>query len=373
MHAQHGGAAVHHFAAPVRQHEGDGAAASLVHLPQFPDLPGHPGFVEDGPDLLDELTVGIVAPCLAPGTGVLGQGHPVAQKGRVVLFRHFREHGVQAAVHIPGEHLAVFHGFIEIQQAAPVLESQQLHDEFGEIGRLHAGVSVGPDFLLVREEGRLGLFSRHRLQDGFQVGIGAHPVVLAVAGDQGPVKAHIPALQGRHQFQFRRGEVFLLHPVAVLQERHQGILRLLVPVRMGADHRLELFPGDPFRQGLLHLVLGHVDQQIRNVEHRILFVHADVHLKGPAVFGVDDPHQGQGQTGPLVLLDAPVVMGAEIHHPVLFMDRVPLQVQPGRIDVGAHDLQSLMDRFPADHRQDAGLALLVPVHLVPGLQLARLI
>ena len=55
VHAEHGGAAVHDFRAPVGHHEGDGAAAALVDFAEFADLPGYAGFVEDGADLLEEF------------------------------------------------------------------------------------------------------------------------------------------------------------------------------------------------------------------------------------------------------------------------------------------------------------------------------
>ena len=201
-----------------------------------------------------------------------------------------------------------------------------------------------------------------------QIGIGTHPVVLAVGGNQGTVESHIPALQGRHQFQLGRGEILFLHPIGILQQFQQGIPGLFVPVRMGADDGLELLAGNAFRQGLLHLVLGHVDQKVRNVEHRVLFIHADVHFDLASVLCIDHTHKGQGDAGPLVLLDAAIIMGAEVHHSILFVDRIALQVQPGGIDMGAHDLQALMHRFFADDGQDAGFSLLVPVDLVPGFQ-----
>ena len=78
-----------------------------------------------------------------------------------------------------------------------------------------------------------------------------------------------------------------------------------------------------------HLVLGHVDQQVRNVKDGIIFVHADIDLELLAFLRIDDAAQGQGNAGPLILLDAAVVMGTEVDKASCSWTGLPLRSRRG--------------------------------------------
>ena len=111
-----------------------------------------------------------------------------------------------------------------------------------------------------------------------------------------------------------------------------------------------------------------MDEEIGNVEYRVAIFQADIDFHFSAVLGVYDADQSERNAGPLVLLDAAVVMGAEVYDAFLFMDRVCLEVQTRGVDVGADDLDAFMDRFFTDDGQDDGLILLVPVYFVACFQ-----
>ena len=85
MHGEHGGAAVYHFCAPVRHHEGDGAAAALINLAELADLPADTGFIENGTDLLQEFRIRIIAAGLAASAAILGEIDAIAKEGSIVL------------------------------------------------------------------------------------------------------------------------------------------------------------------------------------------------------------------------------------------------------------------------------------------------
>ena len=76
--------------------------------------------------------------------------------------------------------------------------------------------------------------------------------------------------------------------------------------------------------------------------------------------------EGEGDGGPLVLLDAAVVVGLEEAEFLLLHQGVGLQVQPGVVDVGGLDADPLPDVQGADGAGDQGLAPVVEVHLGPG-------
>ena len=91
------------------------------------------------------------------------------------------------------------------------------------------------------------------------------------------------------------------------------------------------------------------------------------------VFREDDAAQGEGRAGPLVFLDAPVVVGAEVDDAVLFVDGIGFQVEAGRVDVGADDLDAGGHRFFADDGEDDGFPFLIPVDFVPRFQFGHFI
>lgn len=75
-------------------------------------------------------------------------------------------------------------------------------------------------------------------------------------------------------------------------------------------------------------------QQIGYAERRVGGVLADVHLHHLAVGGDHYAVQGQGQGCPLVVLDAAVVVGVQKREVVRLVQRVLLDVQARRVDVG---------------------------------------
>ena len=110
-------------------------------------------------------------------------------------------------------------------------------------------------------------------------------------------------------------------------------------------------------------------QQVPHGELGIPGVLPDAHGDGGAVPAHHHPVEGQGDGGPLVLLDPPVVVGLAVGQLLVLIEGVLLQVQPGGVDVGRPDDGPLVQPLPADHRQEEGLAPVVAIDLVPGLEL----
>lgn len=106
----HGYAAVDDVTAPVGHDVGDGTAAALVDLAQFPDLPGNFFFVEDAADLGHEFGVGIVAAGLAAGAGVFAQADTVAELGRILFFIGVGKDRVKGGADVGRQDFAVAQG-----------------------------------------------------------------------------------------------------------------------------------------------------------------------------------------------------------------------------------------------------------------------
>ena len=241
-------------------------------------------------------------------------------------------------------------------------------------GRLHPGHAQGADLLLVcqhadgRAAGRLG-----QVQQGLKAGVGADPVVLAVGTDHGPVQADVHGLGGGDSHQLGGEEVLLHHAVLLVENGHDRQLHPVSPRFLikgtAADKEIQLLGGHDRPHGLLGLVPRQMGQQVAHGKLRVAGVLADAHGHGGPVLQDHQAVQGQGDGGPLVLLDAPVVMGLAVGHFLVFVQRVLLQVQAGGVDVGRADDGALRQALLPDHSQHNGLAAIIIVDLVTGLEL----
>ena len=111
-------------------------------------------------------------------------------------------------------------------------------------------------------------------------------------------------------------------------------------------------------------------QEVGNAKYRIAFVVAHVHVYHGAVSFGHHAMQGQRQRYPLVVLDAAIVMRVEEGKAVALVHGVLLQVETGAVDVGAQDVQALLQRLGADVRKDERLAVHASPHLIARLELA---
>ena len=78
--------------------------------------------------------------------------------------------------------------------------------------------------------------------------------------------------------------------------------------------------------------------------------------------------QGQRDGRPLVLLDTAVVVGIEIGHVAVLIDRVGLEIETGAVDVGGGDGHAVGDGTGTDDGEQQRLAAVVGVHLVARLE-----
>ena len=377
MHGQHRDTRVDHVHAVLGAHVGDGAAAAHVHLAQLRGLEVHARAVHDAADLGHVLGVGIVAAALAAPAGELVEADAVAEQRRVLLLKHAREVGVEARAHVGGEHAAVAQRPAQRQGALLARRRHQLRDGILEIVGRHAGRAHAADLLLVGEDGAQGVL-RHALvvRQRAQGGIGADPVVVAVAQDHAPVEAQIPRLSGGDDLQFGGEQILLLQVVLILEELQHSLLHrllLLARQRFGADDQVQGLALDHLGGGLLHLILGQVDQQVGEAEHRVVLALAqgDGHLA--PVAADDHAVEGQRLRDPLVLLDPAVIVGVEVGDVPVLIEGVLLHVYPGRVDVGAHNVHALGEGLAAEDEGHEALPHPGRVDPVAGLEGAALL
>ena len=198
---------------------------------------------------------------------------------------------------------------------------------------------------------------------------------MAVGQYHAAIQSGVPGAARGHDLQLGGDEVLLLHAPVPLQNGqygplHRVLLLFLFAAALGlaADQYVQRLAVHELRCGLLHLLLGQVGQQVGDAEHRVVVALADRHLHGVAVPLHDHAVQRQGQRQPLVLLDAAVVVGIQVGQVPVLKQRVLLDVQAGRIDVGAQYVHAPLNGHAAHHEGHEALVHPLAIHPIPRLQ-----
>ena len=368
MHAQHGDTGIYGDDVPVGHVGRHSAAAALVNFAQGSDLPLHARGIQGGANMLHGLGRGIGSAGFTPGTGVLADGHTVVQGAVVPAVAGLCKIGVKGVGHVGGQAEGVGEALAQLHSLAI---AEDLHKILKGMA-LHAADAHGADLLFVRQNAHGSVLGSGQVQDGLQLGVGADPIVVAIGTQQTPVQAHLPALAGGDHSQLRSAEVSLHHAVLLVEQPHDVQLHQVTALPfqgLGAQDHVQLLAGDALGQGLLHLVGSQVDQQIGDHQDGVILILADGHGDLAAVFFTHHAVDGQGHTGPLVLLDAAIVVGLEVGDLGIFVEGLGLQVQPGRVHMGGADVGALAHRLRADDSDQEALAPVVHIDLIPGLDL----
>ena len=232
------------------------------------------------------------------------------------------------------------------------------HERFKRAA-LHAGNAHRADLFLVGEDAHGGAIRRLGVENGLELGIGAHTVVLTVAADERAVHADVARFKARHDLQLGREEVLFRDVVAVVQKRHDRehhALSALPGVGDAAGEKVQILARNDVRAVLGHLVLCEMRQQVGDRELRILWILTDDDLNGLAVLLRHDAVDFQRDGDPLVFLDAAVVMRLEKADLVLFVERDGLEVKARGIDVRRGDVRAMVERFTAHNGEHERLA-----------------
>ena len=368
MHAQDGNTRVYGDDVPVCHVGSHGTAAALIDLAQSGDLPLDTGGVQGGTDMLHSLGGGIGSAALAPGAGVLADGNAVVQHAVVPAIAGLGEVGVKGIGNVGRQAEGIGKAMAQLYILAV---TQNLHEVLKGMA-LHTADAHGADFFLVGQNAHGGVLGGRQGQHGLQLGIGADPVVMAVGTQQAPVQAHFPALAGRNHRQLGGAEIVFHNAVLLVQQPHDVQLHQVAALalqRLGTQDHIQLLTGNALGQGLLHLVSGQVDQQIGDHQNGIVLVLADGDGDLAAVLLADHTVDGQGHAGPLVLLDAAIVVGLEVGDFGILIHGLGLQIHPGGIHVGSADVGTLSQALGTHHGDHKALATVVHVNLVAGLDL----
>ena len=105
-------------------------------------------------------------------------------------------------------------------------------------------------------------------------------------------------------------------------------------------------------------------EKVGDAEDRVVLVLADGHGHRHAVLEGDDAVDGEREGDPLILLDAAVVAGVERDDLVLLLERVLLDVEAWRVDMGAEDVDTVLERLRADLDEHEALVTDGGIYLV---------
>ena len=369
MHAQHRHTGVNGVNVAVGHELGDRAAAALIDLAHLGQLPDDAVVGKQAAQIGHELGRGVACAGLAARARELADAHAVVELGLRALGAHLGEAGVKGRADVRREAKALGKA---VAQRDVLLLAEVGHEGLKRL-RLHAGHAVGADLFFIGEDthGR-ALRRAVKVEDGAQLGIGAHAVVLTVGADHAAVKADVARRERRHGGQLRRQEVLLRDAVFIIEQGQHGELHTVAPlagIRHAADDDVECLARDALFHGLAHLILAEVRQQIGDDKLRLVRLAADGDIDRAAVLERDGAVQLQRDRDPLVLLDAAVIVRLEIRQLRVLVHRRLLEIKARRVDVRARDHAAVVERLLTEHGQHERLAAVVDIHLRARLQL----
>ena len=259
---------------------------------------------------------------------------------------------------------------------------QLCHRILKETG-LHARGAYGADFLLIHQDTADASFSLLDIQHGAHGCKGTYSVVLTVGKDHTAVKACLSGLTGRNNLQLRRDEILLLDIIGLFQNiKNSGLhcllsltfpalialigmlfvlfsilfillrmffylLRPLFLLRLSqqngtASHdQIQSLALDDLRRFFLQLFSCQMDQQIGNKKYRIILIFTDIQFNGGSVLFHHHAVNGKRESHPLIFFHAAVIVGIQISHSAVLIERILLHVQPGAVDMRSQDIKAL--------------------------------
>ena len=192
---------------------------------------------------------------------------------------------------------------------------------------------------------------------------------MAVGADEAGVQADIRGLGRRDGLQLGGGEIVLGDAVLfkqLLQNTHlHPVLFVLLAGGAGAQENIQALAGDGLVERLFPLLTAQMGQQIGDDKLGLVPLTQPHGHHGAVLLG-HHAVELQGDGHPLILADAAVVMGLEEGQLAVLIQGIRLQVQPGRVDMGGHDVCALGQALPAYHRQHDALVPIHPIDFVPG-------
>ena len=112
-----------------------------------------------------------------------------------------------------------------------------------------------------------------------------------------------------------------------------------------------------------------MNKKIGHNQDGIGFIFTNGDGDGGAVLPADDAVDGKGHTGPLVLLNAAVVVGFEVGNLGVLVQGIGLQIHPGGVHMGSADIGALGQGLGADDGKQEALAPVVEINFIAGLYL----
>ena len=196
---------------------------------------------------------------------------------------------------------------------------------------------------------------------------------MAVGADQAAVESNVTGVRRGDSFQLGGDEVLLGDAVFLVQQTQDfdldAVGAVVIAERTGANENVQRLGRDGLIEGLFALFAAKVREQIVDDELGVLGVVADLDVDFAAVAADDEAVQLERDGDPLVFADAAVVVRLEVGQLGVLIERIGLEVEPRGVGVGRTDVRALGERLLADDHEHDGLAAVIPVEFVAGLNL----
>ena len=196
---------------------------------------------------------------------------------------------------------------------------------------------------------------------------------MAVSADHAAVQADVTRVCRRDSLKLRGDEVLFHDAVFFVQNPQNSqlhtILAVVVCLGAAAHQNVQAFRRNCLIEGLFSLFAPQMGKKVGDDELGVGRVVSDGHIDLRAVAADDLSVQLQRNRHPLVLADAAVMVRLEIGKLGVLIEGIGLDVEPRSVGVRRADVRAVGQIFLADDSQHDGLAAVIPVELVAGLNL----
>ena len=357
VNREHGDAEVDDLHVVVRERASDRPTPGGAHLVSG-HLPRDGLVVEELPDPRRVLGVRVEA------TPVHLEVHAVPEAGRVLRLPRVGPHRVNTRVDVRGDDTRPRESAPQhrVPKRVAFVEIEEASHEVDEVARVRARVVDVSDLFVVDEVSDRRDVGGRRVESRAERRVPGEPVVLTVDRHEPSVETDVSRLEGGHERELRRHEVVESDLVGRPQVVGDGLPHAAsILGRHVAHERIELLRQNYLPIRALAKRGVHVGREVRNEEGGIAGLVPDGDPHGAAVLQVHPAHEREREVCPLVGLETAVVVRLEEGEALLFVERARLELEPGRVDVGADDVKALLELALADDDHGHGA---VAVHVV---------
>ena len=197
---------------------------------------------------------------------------------------------------------------------------------------------------------------------------------MTVAAYHAPVKSDVINGICRHKFKLGREKISFNNAVFFIKQRKKvkldSLAFIVVFKRTRADYNIKLLALYDFICLALHLFAAEMGENVGDAELRLIRFFTDFNIDKTAVSLANSAMQRKRNCCPLIFFDSAVVVGFEISHAVLLVNRALFQIKARRVNVSGGNSYAVLNASFAFNAKNDCLASVCVINFVACVECA---